>query len=186
MQISEPAEYTLLGLLTIRPMHGYEMFQHFENGVLGQIVHLEMSQMYAFLKKLERLQYIEAEIELQGARPPRKIFHLTTEGQQTFRSWLQDPVQKPRDIRILFLIKLYFTRRFQPSHTISLIQQQIIACQQFLENLQSQQIISDTSIENEDIAFFEHVVIRSRTYQTQALLEWLNELQRDAVRGSGQ
>ena len=55
MQISEPAEYAILGLLESRPRHGYEMFQQFESGTLRQIVHLEMSQMYAFLKKLERL-----------------------------------------------------------------------------------------------------------------------------------
>src|ERR1051326_242832 len=60
MQISEPAEYAILGLLERRPMHGYEMFQQFQSGTLGQIVHLEMSQMYAFLKKLERMAYIEA------------------------------------------------------------------------------------------------------------------------------
>jgi PadR family transcriptional regulator AphA len=58
MQISEPAEYAILGLLEGQTMHGYEMFQQFQNGTLRQIVHLEMSQMYAFLKKLERLKYI--------------------------------------------------------------------------------------------------------------------------------
>lgn len=62
MQISEPAEYALLGLLQARSMHGYEMFQEFERGTLGEIIHLEMSQLYAFLKKLERLGYI--------SRPP--------------------------------------------------------------------------------------------------------------------
>jgi DNA-binding PadR family transcriptional regulator len=65
MQISEPAEYIILGLLHDQPMHGYEMFQQFESGTLGEIVHLEMSQMYAFLKKLEQLGYIEAELESQ-------------------------------------------------------------------------------------------------------------------------
>ena len=80
MQISEPAEYAILGLLEGQPMYGYEMFQQFQNGTLRQIVHLEMSQMYAFLKKLERLAYIEAELEPQGIRPPRRIFHLTHTG----------------------------------------------------------------------------------------------------------
>jgi DNA-binding PadR family transcriptional regulator len=61
MHISEPAEYVILGLLQTRPMYGYEMFQQFEHGAPGQIVHLEMSQMYAFLKKLERLHYVEAQ-----------------------------------------------------------------------------------------------------------------------------
>jgi len=77
MYISEPAEYAILGLLQSQSMHGYEMFQQFKHGTLGEIVHLEMSQMYAFLKKLARLEYIEAELEPQGTRPPRKVFHLT-------------------------------------------------------------------------------------------------------------
>src|SRR6266699_1154046 len=89
MQISEPAEYAMLGLLEDRPMHGYEMFQQFESGTLRQIVHLEMSQMYAYLKKLERLEYIEAELEPQGVRPPRKIFHLTEPGRSKFLDHLE-------------------------------------------------------------------------------------------------
>src|SRR5581483_11049733 len=61
MQISEPAEYAILGLLAEQPMHGYELFQRFQSEVLGQIVHIEMSQLYAFLKKLERLALVEAD-----------------------------------------------------------------------------------------------------------------------------
>ncbi|QBD80261.1 PadR family transcriptional regulator [Ktedonosporobacter rubrisoli] len=180
MQISEPAEYAILGLLKGQPMHGYEMFQQFENGTLGQIVHLEMSQMYAFLKKLERLTYIEAELEPQGARPPRKIFHLTTTGQGIFEEWLSQAVQKPRDIRILFLIKLYFAQRYQPEQMPSLIVSQIQACQRFLAHLETQQH-SETSVSTrasaDDAAFFDLVVLRSRIYQTRSLLDWLYELQ---------
>src|SRR5579885_144432 len=139
MQISEPAEYVILGLLKIQPMHGYEMFQQFESGTPGQIVHLEMSQMYAFLKKLERLKLIEAELESQGARPPRKIFHLTRTGQDVFLQWLTEPVEKPRDIRILFLIKLYFMEHFLPARTATLVEEQISACRRFLEHLEARQ-----------------------------------------------
>src|SRR5438105_12278170 len=106
MQISEPAEYAILGLLESQPMHGYDMFHQFKNGTLGQIIHLEMSQMYAFLKKLERLRYIEAQLERQGSRPPRRVFHLTSLGRSTFFQWLTEPVNRPHEIRILFLIKL--------------------------------------------------------------------------------
>src|SRR6202022_2409833 len=104
MQNHETGGYVIFGLLDSKPMHGYEMFQQFESGILGQIVRLEMSQMYAFLKKLERLGYIEAELEAQGVRPPRKIFHLTQEGRATFHAWLTTPVERPREIRLLFLI----------------------------------------------------------------------------------
>src|SRR5574337_911276 len=139
MHVSEPAEYAMLGLLEGQPMHGYEMFQQFEGGTLGEIVHLEMSQMYAFLKKLERLHYVESQLELQGTRPPRKIFHLTAAGREAFFQWLTQPVEKPREVRILFLIKLYFVRRFRPEQTRSLIDGQIVACQQFLDHLEGRQ-----------------------------------------------
>jgi PadR family transcriptional regulator AphA len=175
MQISEPAEYAILGLLKERPMHGYEMFQQFEHGTLGQIVHLEMSQMYAFLKKLERLDYIEAELEPQGARPPRKIFHIQPEGEHIFLHWLTLPVDKPRDIRILFLIKLYFVWRLQPTTAEQLIEQQIKACHRFLQHLEELQ--TPEPHPSEDGSFFDHVVLRSRIYQTRALLGWLQELQ---------
>ncbi len=174
MYISEPAEYAILGLLESQPMHGYEMFQQFKNGALGQIVHLEMSQMYAYLKKLERLKYIEAQLEVQGPRPPRKIFRLTEQGRRTFFQWLKEPVERPREIRILFLIKLYFVRQFTPEETGPLIDQQIVACQNFLDHLESQHSLP---LETSDGAFFDHVVLRGRIYQTRSLLDWLHELQ---------
>ncbi len=175
MQITEPAEYAILGLVKSRPMHGYEMFQQFESGTLGQIVHLEMSQLYAFLKKLERLQYIQAQLESQGARPPRRVFQLTEAGQNVFLHWLTEPVEKPRDIRILFLIKLYFIQRWLPMQASDLVEQQAHACERFLESLEAQHT-QYTANATDDDSFFDHVVLRSRIYQTRALLDWLREL----------
>jgi DNA-binding PadR family transcriptional regulator len=176
MQISEPAEYAILGLLENHPMYGYEMFQQFQSGTLRQIVRLEMSQMYAFLKKLERLEYIEAELEPQGIRPPRRIFHLTNHGRAVFHEWLTTPVERPREIRVFFLLKLYFVRQIIPDQTARLIDREIIACRKFLDNLESQRL-PDAS--TSDTAFLDHVVLRSRIHQTRALLDWLCELQSD-------
>jgi PadR family transcriptional regulator AphA len=177
MHISEPAEYAMLGLLHNQPMHGYEMFQQFESGTMGHMIHLEMSQMYAFLKKLERMQYIEAELEPQGARPPRKVFHITELGSETFLGWLTEPVVRPREIRILFLIKLYFVQRYMPHEIVSLIDREVESCRQFLERLEARH--TETAEATGDNAFFDHVVLRSRIYQTRSLLDWLQELQQD-------
>jgi DNA-binding PadR family transcriptional regulator len=176
MQISEPAEYAILGLLESQPMYGYEMFQQFQNGTLRQIVHLEMSQMYAFLKKLERLEFIEAELEPQGIRPPRRIFHLTDTGRAVFHAWLTTPVERPREIRVSFLLKLYFVRKIIPDQTARLIEREISACRKFLDHLESQRL---PDAHTSDSAFLDHVVLRSRIHQTRALLDWLCELQSD-------
>lgn len=173
MQISAPAEYIILGLLKSQSMHGYEMFQKFENSTLGEIMHLEMNQMYAFIKKLERLSYIETTLEPQETRPPRKIHALTPEGNAVFQEWLTQPVEKPRDIRIIFLLKLYFVEKFMPQTMSNLIDQEISACKSFLQHLESKHP-SDTI---KDDTFFEQIVLRSRIHQTRALLEWMHELQ---------
>ncbi len=178
MRISEPAEYAILGLLERQPMHGYEMFQQFQDGILGQIVHLEMSQMYAFLKKLERLNYIEAELEPQGTRPPRKTYHLTAAGRAVFHDWLAEPVERPREIRLLFLLKLYFAQSLMPQQMGSLIEQEMMACQKFLDHLEAQRLPASSSGET---AFLERVVLRSRIHQTRALLNWLHELRAEFV-----
>jgi|SRR5262249_10564097 len=174
MQISEPAEYAILGLLESQPMHGYELYQQFQSGILRQIVRLEMSQMYAFLKKLERLEYIEAELEPQGVRPPRKIFHLTNAGRKIFLAWLTTPVERPREIRVFFLLKLYFVQRIIPEQTARLIDQEVLACRKFLDHLEAQRL---PDARTSDTSFLEHVVLRSRIHQTRALLDWLCELQ---------
>ena len=191
MQISEPAEYIILGLLKKHPMHGYEMFQQMGSSVLSQVLHLEMSQMYAYLKKLEKLEYIETRLEAQGPRPPRKVHHLTAQGDRAFMQWLTTPVEKPRDIRILFLIKLYFIRQLLPYEVTTLIAQQMSACQRFLEGMetayavriqhvdeqeQREHVEHEASRESDDDIFFNHIVLQSRIYQTRALLDWLQEL----------
>ena len=174
MQISAPAEYIILGLLKSQPMHGYEMFQKFENSTLGEILHLEMNQMYAFIKKLEKLGYIETILETQETRPPRKIHALTQSGDAIFQEWLTQPVEKPRDIRIIFLLKLYFVQKFIPHTMSNLIDQEISACKSFLHHLESKHP-SDALKDND--TFFEQIVLRSRIHQTRALLEWMHELQ---------
>ena len=174
MQISAPAEYIILGLLKSRPMHGYEMFQKFETSTLGEIMHLEMNQMYAFIKKLEKLGYIETTLEAQETRPPRKIHALTQTGDAIFQEWLTQPVEKPRDIRIIFLLKLYFVQKFIPHTIANLIDQEISACNSFLQHLESKH---SSDIAKDDDTFFEQIVLRSRIHQTRALLEWMHELQ---------
>lgn len=174
MQISEPAEYAILGLLAEQPMHGYELFQRFQNEVLGQIVHIEMSQLYAFLKKLERLALVESDLEYQRIRPPRKVYRLTRQGHETLANWLTTPVARPRDIRIFFLSKLYFVQRQLPDQLARVIEQEIEACTRFLGTLEAQR---RGPVSLREQATFDQVVLTSRMYQTRALLDWLRELQ---------
>ncbi len=178
MEISEPAEYALLGLLWNGPRHGYELHRSFaSNQELGAICRLEQSQLYAFLKKLEQLGYLESTLEPQEGRPPRRLLGLTTKGRQTFRQWIEAPVSRPREVRLLFLLKLYFARAFGAATILTLITRQIEACQMFLKKLQESSPASNTGASLQD---FRVIVHQARIRQIEATIGWLAELQTQA------
>src|SRR5437868_5731688 len=103
------AEYTLIGLLRERPMHGYELAQRLA-GDLTLVLPLEMSAMYAVLKQLDERGYIAGQQETVGARPPRTVYAPTAEAVALFSRWLTEPVSRLRQVRADFLVKLYFCR----------------------------------------------------------------------------
>lgn len=133
-----PTEYAVLGLLLDGPKHGYELARRFSPETpLGEICHLEMSNLYAILKKQEQTGNIEAELETQGARPPKRTFHLTDQGRAAFMEWVRAPVDRTREVRLDFVVKLYFARQLGPDDVSSLIGQQLEVCRSILANLQA-------------------------------------------------
>lgn len=121
-----PAEYALLGLLTEGPRHGYDLLRHFERDApLGRVCWLRMSNAYALLRKLERLGLVVSHTQPQENRPPRVIYDLTPAGRRAFEAWVAAPVRRTREIRLDFLVKLYFAQRHDGAATRDLIEQQL-------------------------------------------------------------
>lgn len=131
------SEFALLGLLLDGPKHGYELARRFAPETpLGDICPLEMSMLYALLKKQEKAGYIEPQLESQGARPPKRTFHLTDLGRAAFMDWVRAPVARNPEIRLDFLVKLYFARQLGSDDVGALIGRQIEVSRSLLERLQ--------------------------------------------------
>ncbi|HLT20008.1 MAG TPA: PadR family transcriptional regulator [Thermomicrobiales bacterium] len=159
-------EHAVLGLLSIQPRHGYELAKEFSpDTVLGDIVRLESGMLYAHLKKLERLGWVSAELEPQEARPARKVFEMTPEGEAELHRWLSEPVDKTRDIRLEFLLKLYLAYQIQPERAPRLVAEQQAICRQFIASLESQ-----IATEQDQ---FRTLVLEMRLAQNRALAGWL-------------
>lgn len=185
MEIREPAEYALLGLLWNGPQHGYELHRAFAaDQELGAICRLEQSQLYAFLKKLEQLGYLESTLEPQEGRPPRRMVGLTQTGRETFRQWIEAPVPRPREVRLLFLLKLFFARAFGAATVRTLITRQIEACRVFLEKqehlFQAESGFAPDAPSGTTLQEFRFIVHQARIRQIEATIAWLAELQSQA------
>jgi PadR family transcriptional regulator, regulatory protein AphA len=164
-----PAEHAMLGLVALRPRHGYELAAYFgPDGDLGMVCQLPMSLLYAQLKRLETLGLLAGTTEVQTNRPPRRIYHLTPEGERELSHWLGEPVRRIRDIRLDFLLKLFFSARMPTHDTDALLRQQVAACEDYVVLLEERQ--RQTPPDS-----FAHLVNQSRLTAARGTITWLSE-----------
>jgi len=164
-----PAEHAMLGLVALRPRHGYELAAYFgPDGDLGMVCQLPMSLLYAQLKRLETLGLLEGTTEMQSNRPPRRIYRLTPEGDRELGHWLGEPVRRIRDIRLDFLLKLFFSARMPEHDTDALLRHQVAACEEYLVLLEERQ--HQTPPDS-----FAHLVNQSRLTAARGTIDWLSD-----------
>lgn len=132
-----PGEHAILGLLALRPMHGYEMARLFAEEDLVAVCPVEQSLLYTYLRNIEERGLVAWEERRVGNRPPRKLYELTASGRAELRAWLQQPVGRIREIRLDFLLKVYFLHQLDTETERSLLAEQIDVCEAYEARLES-------------------------------------------------
>jgi DNA-binding PadR family transcriptional regulator len=160
-------EQALLGFLVQDPAHGYALHRRAEEG-LGRIWYMGMSNVYATLKDLEETGQVESSHE-EGSYPPRKVYHITAEGCESFMAWVREPVPAVRDMRVELLAKLYFFHTLDLQGKEALLDAQEALCRERLEQLAQR---TPGASEEE----FERLVSDFRRNRIRATLEWLRTL----------
>lgn len=123
----------LLGLLEAQSCHGYQLLEHFRSpNQLAHIWNLSTSQLYAILKRLERLELLDGREEDSFDAPMRTVYWLTPRGSRYFYAWLNDPYPSAstRHIRTEFLSRLYLAQMLtQPIAPIIAAQREAVQSQ---------------------------------------------------------
>ncbi len=169
----EAAEYALLGLLREGPCHGYLLAAAFApGGRLAEVMRLKMSQLYAYLHKLERQGWVHASDEDPAAARPRRRFTLTQAGERAFDAWLARPVAATRDVRLDFLLKLTFAVERDPGVARLLVAAQRDTTRVWLDHLRDRagRMPPDAQLDPA------HLTLGHRIRQSEAVLAWLNDV----------
>ena len=173
-------EHAVLGFLYQEPMHGYELHRRIsDKAELGRVWRIRQNKLYALLNRLEQEGYVTTEIERQTNRPARKVFHLTGAGRNTFRTWLRNPVQQGRKLRLEFLVKLYFACQLGPEEALALTERQRLACRTWLDEEQTQ---TEQSKRARDYHWLVH---QFRIGQLEAMIDWLDLCQQTLLANEG-
>lgn len=99
-------QHALLGLLTIRPMSGYDLKKAFTTTV-DHFWHADQSQIYRTLGRLADAGLVTATVHQQDGKPDRKEHTLTDAGRAELSRWLTGPLEadQPKEP---FLARLFF------------------------------------------------------------------------------
>jgi len=128
-------------------------------------------------------------VQPQASRPARRVYHLTPAGRAELQRWLEEPVARTREIRLEFLVKLFFALQLDPALARRLVAEQRAVCQQLIASLESQLLALHHAGEQEEVfaeaGEFQRMVLELRLEQTRAAMTWLERVAVRSDRAEG-
>src|SRR3954464_173376 len=88
-RVSNPLALAVLGCLSERPMHPYEISTTLRTRGQEQSIKLNYGSLYAVVESLQKHGLIAArETTREGRRPERTVYEITDAGLEEFEDWL--------------------------------------------------------------------------------------------------
>lgn len=126
-------EVALLGLVSIRPMYGYEIGHHFDRA-LSPFWNVPRTQIYPKLRELGERGLVSSRHVPQEAKPNRRVYDITEEGRERLREWLRDPIRWPH-LKHPMMAKVFLGHLLPPEETLELLQDYRERAQQWRDQL---------------------------------------------------
>jgi DNA-binding PadR family transcriptional regulator len=94
--VSNPLALAVLGCLSERPMHPYEISTTLRTRGKEQSIRLNYGSLYAVVESLQKHGLIAVrETSREGRRPERTVYEITPAGQDEFEDWLAELLSTP-------------------------------------------------------------------------------------------
>ncbi len=167
--------FIVLGILLEEPKHGYQIHKELNDPQgIGAVWRIKKTNIYGLMDMLEKNGAIQISqvVKDETSYPPKKYFEITDIGVQMFKKWVHEPVHHGREIRQVFLSKLYFVRKESPQAFQQLVSDQITECKSWLRTFNVQESEKVNGKEE-----FVKIVQSFRKMQINSYVCWLEDLQ---------
>jgi len=104
-------EYVVLGLISIEPQSGYSIITFLEQGIYRWSA--SPGSIYPILKRLEKQGVIAGELEAVHETRPRKMYTLTSHGEDLLDQWITMPFTTSEllEDRDIVMLKFLFAEK---------------------------------------------------------------------------
>lgn len=121
--MSNPLALAVLGLLTERPMHPYEMSSTLRERAKEVSIKVNYGSLYSVVDALQRHDLIEVlETVREGRRPERTVYAITDAGRTEFVDWLSELLAMPVKEYTRFEAALSLMPNLPPDEVVRLLQ----------------------------------------------------------------
>jgi DNA-binding PadR family transcriptional regulator len=111
--------YTVLGMLSIKPMSGYDIKKMVEQSI-SYFWNESFGQIYPVLKQLNENGYIDVKQLSQQGKPDKKLYFINNKGEKILKQWLEKPAEQDY-LKSEFLMKIFFAKHVSKEKTIEQI-----------------------------------------------------------------
>jgi DNA-binding PadR family transcriptional regulator len=125
--------FAILGLVSKKPMYGYEIKKICEK-TLSSFWNASLSQIYPELARLERDGLVARELVYQKTKPNRSVYSITQEGKKALKDWVESQV-KEKFVKDDFLLKFFFSEEEGKEALAKRLEEYKRLCQKKLDHL---------------------------------------------------
>lgn len=135
-KVGNPLAFAVLGSLSERPMHPYEISTMLRARGKDQSIKLNYGSLYSVVGALEKNGFIEAlETIREGNRPERTVYQITETGQQEFTDWLTELIGTPSREFHPLEAGLAYLPGLPPERVVELLEQRLKAVDTEIEEI---------------------------------------------------
>lgn len=157
--------HALLAILSEGPKYGLQLRQEFEART-GEVMPLNVGQVYTTLQRLERDGFIESDDESDEG--PQKDFRLTPEGRAELEAWFRTPPDLSTPPRDELVIKVMVALRMSDADVHEVIQ---VHRRYVVEVMQQWTRLKEDEADL-DLGFA--LVVDAEIFRLDALVRWLD------------
>ena len=166
------SRYALLGLLSLRPMSGYDLKKQIER-TTTHFWKEDIAQIYPMLKQLEAEGLATSTAEKQEGRPERRIYALTDQGWEALREWIARPMAEQVK-RNELLLKLFFANHLPVAVSVEHVQQYRATQQATLDTLERLKQSLQQKPPSKRLAYW-LMTVSYGIHNMRALIAWCDE-----------
>jgi len=170
-------ELVILGLLMEGPRHGYDLRRLIRERGMHEYINLAMSSMYKTLERLEEKGYITSHTERVGARPERRVYHITPEGEEYLKGLIRETLNEIRPYYDPLYAALAFAHYIPTEEVIAALERRREHYRGVLQHLKEIEVMLKELEERYGVeVFYPQAIIKAGIKGVSAELEWLDEV----------